>query len=225
MEMNLQIKAVTFETAKFCCEKYHYSKSMPSGKTIKYGVWEDNKFKGVVIFSRGSNNNLLKPYGLDVIEGCELTRVALTKHESRVTRIISICISILKRENSKLRLLVSFADSRQGHLGKIYQAGNWVYTGMVETTPDFFLNGRWMHQRSVSSNFGSLSHIPKSTPKRWGGYRLRYLYPLDKEMKKQILKLSKSYPAVLPHKGEGATHQLSGAFDSTKPLLNNIQTI
>lgn len=169
-------------------------KTMPAGKTIKYGVYENNNFIGVVIYSRGANNNLLKPYGLDCTEGCELTRIALKSHISNVSKIVSITIRMLKKYCPKLRLIVSFADSRQGHLGIIYQASNFIYTGSVKTTPDYYINGRWVHQRTLSSKFKSISEIVKKLPQRDGGNRLRYLYPLDSNIKETILKLKKPFP-------------------------------
>lgn len=180
----LKLDFCTHEAALYACKQYHYSKAMPAGKAVKIGVWENDKFIGAVVFSRGANNHLLMPYGLEVTEGCELARVALSKHETPVTRIVSIAIKMLKKESPKLRLIVSFADSRQGHTGKIYQAGNWIFTGSVHSTPDFFLDGRWQHQRNMHSRFGTIKGI--DVPKRDGGYRHRYLMPLDEAMRVKI---------------------------------------
>lgn len=187
----LKLNFCSYQAAKFACENWHYSKCMPAGKTIKIGVWENEKFKGVVIFSRGANNNLLKPYGLKPVEGCELTRVALREHETTVTRIVSIAIKILKKHNPGLKLIVSFADSRQGHLGIIYQAGNWIFTGKLKSTPEYFINGKFRHQRNIHSYGFSLK--TSKFPKRDGGYRLRYLMPLTEELKNQVIKKKKNY--------------------------------
>ena len=40
----------------------------------------------------------------------------------------------LKRHTG-LKFLVSYADPAQGHLGTIYQATGWVYTGLSEAMP------------------------------------------------------------------------------------------
>lgn len=188
--MNLHLDYVHFYAARYAVENWHYSKIMPAGKLIKFGVWEDTKFIGAVIFSRGSNNHLLIPYGLKVTEGCELTRIALREHQTPVTRIISIAVRLLKRQNPGLKLIVSFADSRQNHLGKIYQAGNWIYTGAVKSTPEWFYRGKWRHQRTINSLRGTLKGL---TIKRDGGYRFRYLFALDNETKQKILKFQKPY--------------------------------
>lgn len=193
--MNLKLSWCTFEQAKYAVEHWHYSHAMPAGKLVKVGVWENNKFIGVVIFGRGANNHLLMPYGLDVTEGCELVRVALKEHAAPVTKIISIAIRMLNKANPGLKLIVSFADSRQNHTGKIYQAGNWIYAGAVKSTPEFYYQGRWMHQRNMHSIFGTIKG--NTLPTRDGGYRLRYLYALDEGVKKKIEKLKQPYPKDL----------------------------
>lgn len=195
--MSLLIDRCSFKAAKYAVENFHYSRRMPSAKLVHYGVWEDHAFTGAVIFGRGANNNMLKPYGLKVTEGCELVRIALSEHRHTVTQIVSICLRLLKKENPGLRLVVSYSDSRQNHLGKIYQAGNWIYTGVVRSTPEYFINGRWRHQRYISAMGWSLKTLPSNIRKKDGGNRYKYLYPLDKETREQITKLSKQYPKEL----------------------------
>lgn len=193
--MSLKLSWATFEQAKFAVEHWHYSAAMPAGKLVKVGVWENEVFIGVVLFGRGANNHLLMPYGLDVTEGCELVRVALKAHEAPVTKIVSIALKMLKKNNPGLKLVVSFADSRQDHIGTIYQAGNWIYAGAVKSTPEFYYQGRWMHQRNMHSIFGTIKG--NTLPTRDGGYRLRYLYPLDDRVKQDLLKIKRAYPKDL----------------------------
>lgn len=58
---------------------------MPVGKSVKCGVWEDNKFVGAVIFSQGNNLHIGAKFGLGLFSICELTRVALAKHNTEVS--------------------------------------------------------------------------------------------------------------------------------------------
>lgn len=55
VDTSLKLARVSYKAAKYAVEKWHYSRAMPSGKLIKYGVWEDSKFIGVIIFERGAN--------------------------------------------------------------------------------------------------------------------------------------------------------------------------
>lgn len=130
---DLRIDWATHEAAKYACINWHYSKCIPVGKLVKVGAWENGKFVGVVLFARGATPNLGSPYGLGQDECVELVRIALTKHEIPVSRIASLAMKFLHRSNTKLRLVVSFADQSQGHHGGIYQAGNWIYTGQGDS--------------------------------------------------------------------------------------------
>jgi len=191
----LKIDWATHEAAKYACENWHYSKCMPVGKLVKIGAWEDGKFIGVVIFSRGANKSLVEPFCLQNHQGCELTRIAMTKHKSYVSKIMSVSLLFLKRHNPDLRLVVSFADLEQGHHGGIYQATNWIYNGKTNSADEYLYKGKRWHGRAFRKSHGS--HIPyleKGLKIVKGSQKHRYLMPLDDEMKKQILPLAKPYP-------------------------------
>lgn len=191
----LKIDWATHEAAKFACLNWHYSKSVPVGKLVKVGAWENEKFIGVVMFGRGANKSLGTPFGLNQDESCELVRIALRNHQTPVSRIMSIAIKFLKKENPKLRLVVSFADKEQNHHGGIYQATNWIYEG--ETTPAdeyIYLGKRWHGRAFRKSNGSHLNYISKGLQIIQGSSKHRYLMPLDNEMKKQIEVLAKPYP-------------------------------
>ena len=95
MKAELKIDWATHESAKYAVENWHYSQCLPAGKLVKVGAWENEKFIGVVIFGRGANNNMAKPYGLTQLECCELVRIALTTHLTPVSRIAALAIKFI----------------------------------------------------------------------------------------------------------------------------------
>lgn len=111
----LEVNWCGYDAAKYACENFHYSKSVPAGKLVKIGAWEDGKFIGAVLFGRGANKSIGSPYGLSQTECCELVRVALTKHVSFVSEILSKAIKLLRQASPGLRLIVSYADIEQNH--------------------------------------------------------------------------------------------------------------
>lgn len=50
---------------------------MPASKLVRFGVWENEKFRGVILYGSGANRHLSKPFGLKHTEACDLVRVAL----------------------------------------------------------------------------------------------------------------------------------------------------
>lgn len=178
---------------------------MPTPPVLKIGVWEDGTFCGVVLFSRGANKNLMRPYGLAYNEGCELTRVALGAHKAPVSRIVSVAIKLLRRQSPGIRLIVSFADPNEGHVGTIYQAGNWIYTGLAKSTPKYRTpDGKVLHQRQVSQTgfkpqYGEMWRVPRAQDCQVIPQldKHRYLMPLDDEMRRRVEPLRKPYPKRL----------------------------
>ncbi len=139
----------THEAAKYACENWHYSGCMPAGKTLKVGAWENGKYIGAIVFSGGPSPNIWKTYGLKPIEGSELSRVALTVHDSPVSRIVSISIKFLRKSCPGIKLIISYADLARGHHGGIYQAGNWFYLGPKGPKVARFLYGKQIHERNM----------------------------------------------------------------------------
>jgi len=196
---DLKIDWATHEAAKFACENWHYSKSIPKSKLFKIGVWENAKFIGVVIFSPGATPNLGSPYGLEQNQCVELSRIALTIHATPVSRILSIAFKFLIKSNPKLKLVISFADRDQSHHGGIYQATNWIYTGIGSAAKFYLINGKKTHPRTIGlaghiQNLQGAKKMDRNAKMIQCQGKHRYLMPLDKAMRKQILHLAKPYP-------------------------------
>lgn len=186
-----------YKAAKYAVEHWHYSRSMPAGKVVKIGVWENSIFIGVILFSRGANNNIGSPYGLGVTEICELTRVALNQHVNPVSKILAIAIKMLSKQSPGLKLVVSYADQNQGHHGGIYQACNWVYVGgtKISQARVKLSNGKVVHLRTFNSKHGNIAPIQVGAEYFFDAYpKYKYLYPLTPEMRDKIEPLRKPYP-------------------------------
>lgn len=151
---DLRIAPCSHAAADFAVKTWHYSRSMPIGKIAKFGVWEAGKFVGAVLFGRGASPPMYRSIGLRQTELVELVRVALASHETPVSRILSITLRLLHRSNPGLRAVVSFADMRQGHVGVIYQASGWIYTGSSRSK-FFRINGHWRQSRAVAGKYGT----------------------------------------------------------------------
>ena len=199
--VELKIDWCSHEAARYACLNWHYSKSVPAGKLVKIGAWENGQFIGCVIFSRGVTKDIASPYNMTQTEVCELTRVALTKHISPVTQILAKAIKMLKRHNPGLKLIVSYADCDQEHKGVIYQACNWIYEGHIQVRGAIMILGRKRHARSIHSKYGTgdiqwlKDNVDPETAIVPTAGRHKYLYPLDRQTAKEIQPLSKPYPS------------------------------
>lgn len=231
MAVDLKIDWATHEAAKYACENWHYSKCMPAGKMVKVGVWENSKFIGVILFSCGASPPLYvwaeNTLGAKKTEICELTRIALNKHQTPVSKLIKIAFIKLKQVCPLLRCVVSFADIDENHHGGIYQATNWIYVGPsnVGGRQGYLIKGRKVHCRSVGALSGenSISGArrldPKAVEVRTKG-KHKYLMPLDAEMRAKIMPLSKPYPKRSKQAmSEYPSEQRRGSADLNAPNL------
>jgi len=199
-EIKLKLDWVEYDAVRFACQNWHYSRSVPAGKLVKIGVWEHGIFKGVVLFSRGANRAIAQPYSLQQSDVCELTRIALTNHHAPVTQIVSIAIKMLKKLCPDLKLIVSYADIDQGHEGKIYKAGNWIYEGMKTGNHlnSFILFGKKTHKKTIWGRYGAGSHkleflqkIDPNAKEFVTKGKHKYLYVLDESIRPAIIKMQK----------------------------------
>lgn len=215
---DLRIDWASHDAARYAVETWHYSRRMPKSKLAKVGAWEDGRFIGVVIFGVGGGNSTRGDrYGLEPAgDVAELVRVALREHVTPVSRILAISLKFLVKHCPGLRMIISFADTSQGHHGGIYQAGNWIYTGVTEGDREFHVKGEILHPRTIHlrgwrqveswlrQNVDPLARLVKTPGKH------RYLMPLDDEMRAKIAPLAKPYPKRVKEQDAGHPPALGG---------------
>jgi hypothetical protein len=190
----LRIDWATYESAKYACENWHYSKCTPKSKQLWIGVWEDDAFVGIVAIGRSSGPSLQQTYKIKVTEIAEITRIALKNHKTPVSRIVAIAVRILKKQSPGVRLLVSYADANQGHHGGIYQAGNWIYVGQSTAATQYYFRNKWRNDANLSRHLVKHPEDRQKLPKRKIQAKHKYLMPLDEEMRQIVLPLKKEFP-------------------------------
>jgi hypothetical protein len=197
------MRPATLNEARWACLEWHYAKRMPS-HSASYAFFEDERYIGCIIFGRGANCNLYRPYGISNTEGFELVRVAFRDHVGFVSQYIMMAIRQLKIDYPLTRLCVSFADPERGHAGKIYQATNWIYAGKSKGDMEYLIKGTWRHRRQVGYGPSKTYKPEEATDKRIYEGRHRYLLPLDKKMRKICEKIRREYPHEAPAETAGA---------------------
>ena len=196
------------DAARYAVEHWHYSRTMPAGKLVRYGVWEHEQFIGCILFGRGATYRLGRPYGLDQTEVCELVRVALREHDAPVSAALGPALADLRSTNPGLRLVISFADPQHGHHGGIYQATNWIYLGRGESFA-FRVRGQLVHPRTLYARYGVggqsipwlREHVDPNAERVVHESKHRYGYPLDRAMRRRLRRLAEQYPPAVERNG------------------------
>jgi hypothetical protein len=149
----MRITVASRQAVRYACLHFHYAKSVPVN-TLGYNVYNDNnEWCGVVLFGTGANNNIGNEYNLCQGSVLELVRVALNGKQEHTSQAVALALKALKKDCPLCRLVVSYADCDQEHLGTIYQATNWLYVGtnMQNTTDSsWIVNGKRYHGRIIS---------------------------------------------------------------------------
>lgn len=190
----MKLTKASNKAIRHACTHYHYSKSVPVNP-FAFNVFNDlGEWCGCILYSLGANPNLGKPYGLYNGQVIELTRMALNGKQESTSKALALSIKLLKKYLPLVKMIISFADANQNHIGTIYQATNWYYTGKGKSTPEYYLNGRWIHQRQLGSLGYKVTWAGKNLKTRQCLDKYRYLFPLDKIMVLKCKQLSQPYP-------------------------------
>jgi hypothetical protein len=194
----MRLDIASHKAIKYACINFHYAKAVPN-VGIAFNVFNNaNEWCGVICYGVGATNNIASPYQLKQGQVIELLRMALNGKQESTTKALSLSIKLVGKKNPNIKLLVSYADSEQGHYGTIYQATNWIYTGFSIDT-NLIVNGKREHRRTLGSRYGTCSSVElkkrgfkievlKTKPK-W-----KYIYPIDKSLLPLCKSLSKPYP-------------------------------
>lgn len=179
----IKLYIATPAQVKYACEKLHYARTVPSVQ-LAFSVYDDDEFRGVIAFGGGANNNLAKNYKLVQGQIMELVRVALNgKQEYQTSKYVALAMRLLHKRKPLVRMLISYADTKQGHRGTIYQATNWLYLGKsyAESAIDPETN-EVKHTRSLHSKYGSIKGFKrvKDMPKHI------YVYPFTAHMRQEL---------------------------------------
>ena len=190
----MKLTKANSKAIKYACKNFHYSQSVPTVQ-YAYNVYNDkDEWCGVILFGGGANNNLAKSFNLRNGEVLELERVALNGKQEQTSKAVSIALRLLHKENPIVKLIVSYADHRQKHLGIIYQATNWIYLGMTKTSDfQYFYNGKWTHERTINSK-SNKEELKATLQKRQNSNKFKYVYCFDKELKEKYNEIKKEYP-------------------------------
>ena len=106
----------------------HYAHRLPS-ISHSFGLFLDGNLVGVVTYGTSASSTLARglcgdEWAKNVLELNRLVLLHNEKHEA--SRLVGASLKMLPRPS----IVVSFADTKQGHEGIVYQACNFIYTGL-----------------------------------------------------------------------------------------------
>ena len=197
----LSVKPIGFPVAKMLLEREHYLHSIPGGTCFAFGVLSGSRLLGVMTFGAGPPNAHRLVDGSRPDQCVTLTRMWLSDElpHNSASRLLGIVLRALRRHTA-IRFVLSYADPSAGHLGTIYQATSWIYTGLSDHMPLYDIgDGRARHSRSLAHAYGthSVAHFRRhGVPIRVLPQvaKHRYFYFLDPSWRSRLRVPALPYP-------------------------------
>ena len=187
--------------AKSMIIKYHYSHKWPGG-IYSFGVYYEKKLIGCVSYGHITGKDTIKSITnnikIDNNKLFELKRLWISDGFGTNIESYSIGQTFKILRNYGIDILISYSDPEQDHLGKIYQATNWIYQGQLNDSVHccgYLIQGKRYHVKTVLMKYGvkekevekNILKIDPNFKKFYAKSKHRYLYILNKKLKKKIL--------------------------------------
>jgi hypothetical protein len=176
-----------------------------------FGLFDGEEMLGTVIYGKPASNALcVGVCGPDESKQViELTRLWIKDGTPKNTEsyLIGNSLRMLPKE---LDIVVSYAEIQAGHIGTVYQATNWLYTGMSDKHVEWRLDGvTAKHSRHLFDEHGGVNgakaffgdRLVKSERPRKHRY---VIFRGDKRRKKDLM--SKLRYKVNPYPKKETTH-------------------
>lgn len=151
-KQDYEVKAIRREDCEEYILRIHYARRWPS-ITWAFGLFLHDELCGIVTYGTPPSHPLRTmiaglAYSSKVIE---LNRLCLKyNRKNEASLLVSKSIKLLPQN----KIIVSFADVGQGHAGCVYQATNFIYTGLSAPGNDYKIHSKpGLHFLTVLDEF------------------------------------------------------------------------
>jgi len=214
----LTIKPIGYALAmRLIVAKHYLRRKCPC--SFAFGLFNGPDIVGVVCYGTPSSSPLRegicgKEHASNVIE---LTRLWVDESVGKngESYLIGNTLRLVDKE-----IIVSYADTAQGHVGTVYQATNWIYTGLSAKRTNWNV-GIEGHSQTIADKYNSkqLKEIlgDKFTLTERSRKHRYVFFNCDRRRKKQLLKALKYKIEPYP-KSNNATASKYIAIEPPPPL-------
>ena len=162
----INIQKISYDDAHPWVLRKHYARRIPNIK-YAYGLFKDCVLVGVVTFGIPASPTLCRGVCGDEFSDrvLELNRLCIDSDiDNSASLLVANSMKLLPSET----IVVSYADTSMGHVGYVYQATNFIYTGKTipRTDPDA---GDNVHHRHFGDDI-------TTCPRRARAEKHRYIY-------------------------------------------------
>lgn len=184
----------------------HYAKRWPS-ISFAFGLFKGEDLVGVCTYGTPSSAPLRRGVAGDEFAALvlELNRLCL---RDNIKNEASFLVAASLKMIPKCRIVVSFADSSQGHHGGVYQASNFLFCGMSAKRTDWKVRGKeHLHGQTIADEFRGFENRAQAMRDKYGDdfylaprpRKFRYVYITGpKSFKQRAMSALRYLPCEYP---------------------------
>ena len=194
-----KIKSIDKKLANLIQIKNHYLKTHASC-TQAFGLFEDEDLIGVILYGNPTAPTTNKICGnAHIKDVVEITRLWVKDDTPKNTESFFIGRT-LKLVNKPI--VVAFADPEAGHIGTVYQASNFLYTGKSNRGGKVIsIKNNNIHNKTLWKQYKTAKKIREVFGDENVYYKEyvtkhRYVYFKNKKLINKLIYKSESYPKI-----------------------------
>ena len=206
----LHVRQISYQDALPFVLNIHYARKMPCVQ-YAFGLFEGIDLIGVVTYGQPASPNLC--YGLAGKENAEnvlkLNRLVLLPEKNGSNHASFLVGKSLKMLPEKT-FVVSYADwGGWHHVGYVYQATNFLYTGMTKARTDIYSDGHSRHHAE-----GELRRKDRTA-------KHRYVYLVGNKRDVRIMRKELNYAILDYPKGVSEHYDTQNPVERKKRRMTN----
>lgn len=148
------VNPISFDDCKEWILYKHYAHRIPP-IMYAFGLFKGGILQGICTFGRPIAHTLIKNAFQGNYQDCFLELNRLCVNDGLPKNALSYFVSQSLKQLPKPMVIVSYADTSQNHHGYIYQATNWIYTGLSVAFRDYMVKGfEHLHSGSIMDLVG-----------------------------------------------------------------------
>jgi hypothetical protein len=190
-----------------------------------FGAYRDDQLVGIVTYGSPISSTLRTGVCGVLYEQfvLELNRLVCENSKNMASILVGRSLQLLPKPS----VVVSYADTSQGHVGYVYQATNFLYTGLSKPMSDPMVEGmEHMHHTAISDAGRGQNNRAEFLRQQYGdklylkprAQKHRYIYLCGDKKEKKALQNALCYD-IIPYPKGSTTRYDAGPEVATQQLL------
>jgi hypothetical protein len=212
------------EAEPFLMQRHYAKRLCPISHA--FGAYREGELVGVVTYGTPASSPLR--IGLCGEEWAsrvlELNRLCCENSPNVASLLVGRSLRMLPKPS----VVVSYADTAQGHVGYVYQATNFVYTGLSAKRTDWKIRGReHLHSATVADESRGQKNRAEWMRAKYGDdfyleerpRKHRYVFPVGSKSQRKAILAALKYKIEPYPKGESRRYEITGEIETQTAFL------